>query len=74
MEEDKPFYKISEFAKRLNVHANTIRRAIKNGRISAFKTSDTRKPVYRIPHSEIERIMLFDLKDLIKKMIKEEDI
>lgn len=65
------FYSIKEFALKLGVHANTIRRAIKNGRIQAFRVGIGIKSIYRIPYSEINRIALFDLKEMIEKMIQE---
>lgn len=71
-EVQKDFYSIKQFAKKLDVHENTIRRAIKNGRISAFRVGAGKKATFRIAHSEIGRIALFDLKDMIKKMLKEE--
>ena len=71
--ENKDFYSIKEFAFKLGVHSNTIRRAIKNGRIQAFMVGVGIKSIYRIPYSEINRIALFDLRELIEKMIQERD-
>ncbi len=65
------FYSIKEFALKLGVHHNTIRNAIKNGRINALRIGGGRNSVYRIPHSEIDRIALFDLKDMINRMVEE---
>lgn len=64
------YYSIKEFAKILGVHANTIRRSIKSGRINAFKIGAGDKSIYRIPHSEIERIALFDLEHMVEKIIE----
>lgn len=66
----KEFYSINEFSKLLDVHSNTIRRAIKSGRINAFKVGVGKKSTYRIPRSEINRIALFDLEDMIEKIIQ----
>lgn len=63
------YYTVKEFAIKIQVHPNTIRRAIRNGRISAFKVGLGKKSSYRIPYSETERIALFDLDKLIKEII-----
>jgi excisionase family DNA binding protein len=70
-EQIKDFYTISEFAKKLQVHPNTVRRFIKNCKISAFKFGSDKKASYRIPHTEIERIIMFDLKKNIVRQMKE---
>jgi len=67
----KDFYTIAEFAEKLRVHPNTVRRNIKNGRIAAFKFSTDKKSTYRIPHTEIERLVMFDLEKIVEKRIKE---
>ncbi len=64
------FYSIKEFAQKLGVHPNTIRRSIKNGRINAFKIGAGKKSIYRISHSEINRVALFDLEEMIEKIIE----
>lgn len=66
------FYTIKEFSSRLKIHPSTVRRAIKRGRIQAIKAGAGNRPLYRIPSSEIDRIALFDLREMMKKMIKEE--
>jgi len=63
------FLSIKEFAILLRIHQNTVRRAIKSGRINAFKVGSGKKSIYRIPRSEINRIALFDLQDMIEKII-----
>ena len=70
-ESQREFFSIKEFALLLRIHANTVRRAIKSGRIGAFKVGSGKKSTYRIPRSEINRIALFDLEDMIKKIIDE---
>jgi excisionase family DNA binding protein len=67
------YYSIKEFSVKLSVHENTIRRAIKSGRIVAFRVGSGKKSIYRIAHSELGRIALFDMRELIKKMINEEN-
>jgi excisionase family DNA binding protein len=59
-------YSINEFAKIVKVHPNTIRRAIKSGRIIAFKVGK----VYRISKYEISRMAEFDIEDYIEKEVQ----
>ena len=65
------FLSIKEFAQKLGVHPNTIRRAIKSGRISAFRIGSGEKSIYRISSNEINRLSLIDLEKIIGKMIEE---
>ena len=73
IDEDKHFLSINEFAILLRIHPNTVRRSIKNGRISAFKVGSGKRGTYRIAKSEINRIALFDLEALIENIIKKRD-
>jgi excisionase family DNA binding protein len=73
IEEDKHFLSITEFAILLRIHPNTVRRSIKNGRISAFKVGSGKRGTYRISKDEINRIALFDLEELIEKIIEKRD-
>jgi len=68
---DEPdFLSIKEFASKLGVHPNTIRRSIKKGRISAFKVAPGRRSVYRIPKTEANRMALFDMEEMIERIIE----
>ncbi len=69
IDEEKQFLSITEFAKLLRIHPNTVRRSIKSGRISAFKVGSGKRGTYRIAKAEINRIALFDLEDLIEGII-----
>jgi len=72
MTEEQNFYSVPEFAKKLGVHPQTVRKAVKNGRINGFRVGDGQSR-FRIPASEIQRLGMFDLKEVIKK-IKAEDL
>lgn len=61
------FLTVDEFAKKLRVHSITIRRAIRNKHISAFRAGSGKRAPYRIPVSEIERMAMFNLEDVLKK-------
>lgn len=63
------FYSIKEFAKKLKVHPDTIRRAIKSGRIHAFRAGSSSRGIYRIPSSEIHRMAEVDLQGTLKQMV-----
>lgn len=67
---ENDFLSVKEFASKLGVHANTIRRSIKNGRISAFKIGSGKRSSYRIAKTEVNRMALFDLEEVIDKIIE----
>ena len=64
----KAFYTIQEFAAELGMHPNTIRSAILRGKISALRLGGSQRVTYRIPHSEIERLAVVNLNEIVKKM------
>jgi len=67
---DKAYYTTKEFANMISVHENTVYRLIKKGRLNAFRIGGGLKSGYRIPASEISRIALFDMEQLIEKIIE----
>lgn len=69
MKKIREFYTIDEFAEFLNVHYNTVRNGIKNGHIQAFRIGKGKKSSFRIPHSEICRMALFNLEEVIDGII-----
>ena len=68
---ENEFISIKEFAAKIGAHPNTIRRSIKKGRLSACDIGSGRKHIYRIAKSEIERIALLNLKNIIDKLVEE---
>lgn len=66
------FCSIKEFAVRLKISESTVRRAISNKRIRAIRIGSSKRAAFRIPLSEIERIGMVDLQEIIKKMVDEE--
>lgn len=66
----KDFLSINEFAKMLGVHANTIRRAIKNGRIDALKVGSGKRSVFRIARTEVNRMAKFNLDAIIENEVQ----
>lgn len=74
MNESESFLSIKEFAGLLGVHPNTVRRAIKSGRVMGFKLGEGRRSVYRIPRTEINKVALYDLEDMIVKIITQKKL
>jgi excisionase family DNA binding protein len=72
MENEREFYTVKEFAEKIRVHPNTVKNAIKCGRIQAFKTGIGMRSSYRIPSDEIRRISELDMTKLIKDIVKRE--
>lgn len=67
---EQTFLTIIEFAEKLKVHPNTIRRAIKSGRLSAVRIGSGKRATYRIPLSEINRIAIMDLEFYIEQIVQ----
>lgn len=65
---EKEFYTIKEFAIKLDVSTHTIRRSIKKGRIIAFRVGLGDRSHYRIPHTEVGRLMMFDLRNILSHL------
>lgn len=70
VKKNRDFYTIDEFAEYLHVHYNTVRNGIKNGHIQAFRIGRGKKSSFRIPHSEISRMALFNLEEVIDTLIE----
>jgi len=68
---NKEFLSVSEFAKIVNLDSRTIRKSIKDGRISALKFGGDLRCHYRIPKSELERLAKCNMRDILKKINKE---
>lgn len=65
------FYSVKEFAAKLGKHPSSIRRAIKNNLLHAIRVGQSKKASYSIPRTEIERIGLVDLENIINKLVTE---
>lgn len=66
------FLTIVEFSLELKVHSNTIRKLIRSGKIFAINIGSDKKKLYRIPSSEIQRLAISDLREMLK-IIKIDD-
>jgi len=68
---EKEFLSVKEFAALVGVHYNTVLRAIRCGKLNAFRLNNSCKSSYRIARSEVHRIALYDLEDMVTKIIEE---
>lgn len=69
--EDKDFYTVKEFAIKLRVHENTVRKGIRTGHIHAFRIGSSRKSSFRIPNSEFGRMGMFTLDEVVENIVKQ---
>jgi len=69
---DGQFFTVEEFAQKLKVPATTIRKAIRAGRIHAFRPGIGKKSPYRIYESELTRIILVDFESIKREKEKNE--
>lgn len=64
--ENRVYYSVSEFAKILGVHRNTVRNYVKKGMIRYIQVGD--RAIIRIPVNELDRVAAFNLKAYITNM------
>ncbi len=55
-QEQDEYYTVKEFAKLLKISAETVRRAIRAGKIAAVKLNDTEKGSWRISRLQLQRM------------------
>lgn len=65
---------INETARKLKVHPNTIRNAIKKGWILGVRLKDKPNSHWRIPAGELTRIGRWGLKQAYEALMEEENI
>lgn len=70
---NEEFYTITEVSKKLRVHPNTIRNAIKKGHLLAVRLHDNPKSHWRIPAGELQRIGHWGLKQAYEKLMLEKN-
>jgi excisionase family DNA binding protein len=67
MDMEGEFYTVREFARKLKVPESTIRKAIRCGRIHAFRPGIGKKAPYRIYETELTRILMVDFETMKKE-------
>jgi excisionase family DNA binding protein len=67
------FYTVDEFAKLLKVHPQTIRKAIKKGRLQACRAGYGKRSPLRIPGEELSRIRVMDFEETKKNILSYKD-
>jgi excisionase family DNA binding protein len=68
---ESEYLSVKEFAALIHVHYNTVLRAIKTGKLTAFRIGRGKKCAYRISRYEINRIALMDMEDMVSRIIEE---
>ena len=63
------FLSVKEFADLINVHQNTVRRAIKSGKINCLRVGTGVRAIYRIPRTETNRLAYEHLEKVVKNLI-----
>lgn len=58
------YFSVDEFAKMMKVSDVTIRRAIKRGRINAFRVGAGKRSPFRISTAEVDRIQLMSHEEM----------
>lgn len=53
---NQEFYTVEEFAKLVNISAQTIRKSIRDGHIFAIRAGSGKKSSYRIHRTQIDRL------------------
>lgn len=71
MKKNLKFYTVNELAEVLRVHPTTIYQSIRCGRINAFRVGPGKKAPLRIYHHEVERMIEFDAKKMIDKIVED---
>jgi len=61
----KDIMTLKEFAEYIQVHPNTVRKMIKTGQLSFFKSGTAKNSSYRIAKSETLRMSLNNLHEII---------
>lgn len=69
MKSPDSFLTVKEYAYLLGIHANTVRRSIKTGRLHAFKVGSGKRSEFRIPRTEINRMAFEDLEKILEAIV-----
>lgn len=67
---DDRCYSLKEFAVLLAISTSTARRMVKDGRVNAFRLTSLKRSHLRIPMSEIGRMKVFNLDEIVAITLK----
>ncbi len=70
---EQDFYTVDEFAVHFRLTPRSIRKAISNGRVRAFRIGEGKRSPYRIPSSEIIRVQQVGMYEVNPKLQPEKD-
>ena len=70
VQKKKEYYSVQEFADFVGVHYNTIYKSIRKGHLEAIRMGSGKNASYRISHSEIQRLGLFNLEEIIDNLVE----
>lgn len=62
------FYTVKEFAKIMKTDPQMVRKGIRSGRIQALKLTGGKNATYRIPVSEIDRLLLITYDEQLRNI------
>lgn len=68
---NKEYLSVDQFAEIMKIHPRTVYRAIKSGRVKAFRVGYGKKATWRISSYEIERMQGFDAEEMIENIVQE---
>ena len=64
---------IVQFAAKIQMHPNSVRRLIRMGKLQGVNMGSGNRKIYRIPESELSRLATFDLKEVLTN-IRSDDL
>lgn len=67
----KEYLTVEQFAGILKICPHTVYRAIKSGRLKAFRVGFGKKASWRISSYELERMEVFDAEEMIENIVQE---
>ena len=70
MEEKKEYISVKEYADALGIHPNTVRRAIKEGKIAAIRTGIGSRSHFRILRPESGKININEFVNWMSRFVK----
>lgn len=67
---DEDFLSIKEFAAKIGMHPNSVRRSIKVGKLIAIRISDGKRAAYRIPITQLHVLAIYNMEKVINTLIE----